>query len=273
MWAGPRSWNAVGGLSFPWLQIRASGNWLSLIQQLFGFFDAPTGREAARADALAEPGVEIRRSARARRYRLNVKRDGSAVLTIPARGTEREALSFLAEQRPWLERARARVNRLPRSPEVWTVGTRVLFRGEWMSIEPAKAPRPSVSLGSQVFRVKSLEGDLRPTMEAHLKRLARIELTARTWEFSALHRVAIKRVVIRSQRTRWGSCSATGALSLNWRLVQAPAFVADYVILHELMHTRHMNHSGRFWREVGDVCPDWEAAEKWLKANGPLLGL
>ena len=71
----------------------------------------------------------------------------------------------------------------------------------------------------------------------------------------------------------WGSCSATGTISLNWRLVQTPEAVRDYIIHHELMHLKEMNHSGRFWARVEEVCPGWRDAETWLKRNGSLLGL
>ena len=78
---------------------------------------------------------------------------------------------------------------------------------------------------------------------------------------------------MRSQRSRWGSCSAKRTISLNWRLIQAPPFVRGYIILHELMHLREMNHSDRFWAAVAEVCPDWREAERWIKRNGALVGL
>jgi len=76
---------------------------------------------------------------------------------------------------------------------------------------------------------------------------------------------------VRNQRTRWGSCSRRGVISLNWRLIQLPAFVSDYVVLHELMHRRQLNHSDKFWREVEQVCPDYRSAERWLKQHSGLL--
>ena len=78
---------------------------------------------------------------------------------------------------------------------------------------------------------------------------------------------------VRSQRTRWGSCSAGGTVSLNWRLIQAPEAVRDYIIYHELMHLREMNHSSRFWDRVAGVCPGWREAERWLKRNASLVGM
>jgi len=223
-----------------------------------------------RADRDAEPEILVRRSARARRYRIEVRRDGTAVLTVPARGSEREARAFLARQSAWLARARARVARLPRAPSAWTIGTEVLFRGERATIEAAGPA--AVSLGGREFRVRAVDGDLRPALEAHFKRIARVELAARAWELAATHGIRISRVSIRNQRTRWGSCSAKGTVSLNWRLVQAPPSVADYVVLHELAHTRHMNHSDRFWNAVADLCPGWRDAERWLKSNSALAG-
>ncbi len=240
------------------------------------------------APAETKPAVIFVRSPQARRYRLTLRRDGTAVATIPVRGSEREAVRFVEQHRDWLERARERQARRPQAAEMWTIGTHVLWRGEmreirlatttvatsvdW-SVEALAGSKPQVCLAADVFRVASLEGDLRPTLEAHFARRARIELPARTWELAAETGVDVKQVSVRNQRSRWGSCSAGGTISLNWRLVQAPDSVRDYIIYHELMHLREMNHSSRFWAEVQEVCPWWREAERWLKRNGSLLGL
>ncbi len=97
------------------------------------------------------------------------------------------------------------------------------------------------------------------------------ELVPRTLELAQQHQLRVTRVTVRNQRSRWGSCSARGTISLNWRLIQTPLFVRDYIILHELMHLREMNHSARYWRCVEEVCPDYRTAEAWLKANHGLL--
>ena len=83
--------------------------------------------------------------------------------------------------------------------------------------------------------------------------------------------MAVGRVSVRNQRSRWGSCARTGTISLNWRLIQTPDSVRDYIVLHELMHVRQMNHSARFWREVAAVCPAYEEAERWIKLHSALL--
>jgi predicted metal-dependent hydrolase len=237
-------------------------------QDLFGAFSPESGVHKSPPDLVFE------RSLRAHRYRLTLRRDGVAVATIPARGSEREALRFVEENREWLERARHRQCQRPRGALVWTVGTHVLWRGEFFEIRPAsEGDRPKVCLGADVFRVASLAGDVRPTLESHFLRRAKIELPGRTWELAAETGMDVKEVTVRNQRTRWGSCSTGGVISLNWRLIQAPVFVRDYIIYHELMHLREMNHSARFWSRVEEVCPGWQAAEKWIKQNGSLLGL
>jgi predicted metal-dependent hydrolase len=265
-------------------------------QDLFGLFRpqpgvhrvppvAPHHHAAPAGEPAADGGmgeVIFQRSWRARHYRLTLRHDGVAVATIPPRGSEREAVRFVAQHRDWLERARERQRHRPRSAEVWTPGTHVLWRGELTEIRLAigaappvwgEAPRPAVSLAADVFRVARLDGDLRPTLEAHFARRAKIELPARTWELAAETGMDIKQVTVRNQRSRWGSCSAGGTVSLNWRLVQTPDFVRDYIIYHELMHLAEMNHSARFWSRVEEVCPGWREAEHWLKRNGSLLGL
>ncbi len=240
-------------------------------QDLFGRFAPEAG---VHREPTVRGGVVFERSARARNYRLTFRRDGTAVATIPARGSQRGAEQFVAQHADWLERARARQARRPRAAEVWVIGTHVLWRGELTEIRVATTgERPQVCVAADVFRVCGLDGDLRPTLEAHFARRAKIELPARTWELAALTGMEVKLVAVRNQRSRWGSCSANGTISLNWRLVQTPDFVRDYIIYHELMHLREMNHSDRFWARVEEVCPGWREAERWLKRNGSLLGL
>ncbi len=220
------------------------------------------------------PGMVFVRSLRARHYRLTLRKDGVAVVTIPARGSEAEARRFAAEHAGWLSRARARHERRPRVPSQWTIGTRVLWRGELVEIRLAReGPRPAVSLAADVFNLPALDVDLRPALEAQWARRAKIELPARLWELAAQTGADLKHVTVRNQRSRWGSCSPNGTISLNWRLVQTPETVRDYICYHELMHLREMNHSPRFWARVADVCPGWREAERWLKRNGSLTGL
>lgn len=131
---------------------------------------APLPVAAPLAEAfLPETGeeVEVRRSPKATRYRLSVGCDGAAVLTIPMRGSERQARQLLESQRDWLDRTRSRLSQLLRSAAVWTLGTSVLWRGEWRAIERTPDAAAHVALGEERLRVSRHEGDLRPTLESH----------------------------------------------------------------------------------------------------------
>lgn len=141
------------------------------------------------------------------------------------------------------------------------------------TVQSARNPKlkSAVRLGGELIPIADFTVDSRPAIEKHLRTLAAKELPARTLEFAALHQLSVSRVTVRAQRSRWGSCSFKGVISLNWRLIQTPPFVSDYIILHELMHLRQMNHSARFWKEVERACPDYERAKMWLKENPGLL--
>jgi predicted metal-dependent hydrolase len=104
-----------------------------------------------------------------------------------------------------------------------------------------------------------------------LREQARLELPSRLLELAAQHGLAVSRVSIRNQRARWGSCGRDGHICLNWRLVLMPPAVREYVLIHELMHLRRMDHSPAYWRLVAEVCPGYRAARDWLRRNGPSL--
>jgi predicted metal-dependent hydrolase len=129
---------------------------------------------------------------------------------------------------------------------------------EWIAAERAKQ-RPQLRL------------DPRYVSEAEARRAVR-ELVAMLIDEEAPELgVEVKRVHVRDQRSRWGSCSTRGTLSFNWRLVLAPFEVLDYVVVHELCHLREANHSRRFWRLVEGRRPGWRTQRDWLWEHGPEL--
>lgn len=212
------------------------------------------------------------RNRRARRYVLRLRPDGVARVTVPRGGSQAEALRFAERNRPWLAQQVEKLASRPKTRREWSVGTEILLRGELVKIEAGTNDESGVvRFGSETIRVPHTEGGLRTLIERHLRNLATKEFPARVFELAAPHQLPVKRVTVRSQRTRWGSCSRRGTISLNWRLIQAPPFVRDYLIFHELAHLREMNHSPRFWREVENLCPEYPTAEKWLRENSALL--
>jgi hypothetical protein len=214
--------------------------------------------------------VEFVRTRRAKHYILRVTPDGGLRVTVPWHGSRAEAARFIDERRQWIVRERdTRAARRTKAVH-WADGTPVLFRG-------AEYPLRIVALGHGRVRVSLADetvvlsaeraNRLKPEVEAWLRRLASIDLPERLARLALQHGFEVKAVSIRNQRSRWGSCAPSGRISLNWRLIQFPPAVADYVILHELAHLRHMNHSRRFWNDVARLCPAYPAARAWLRAH------
>lgn len=217
-----------------------------------------------------------RRNPLARRYRLFVDRKGQPRVTIPKRGSQREAERFAARHRDWLIAQLTRFETRREKDQRWDHGTLVLFRGvptllERVSVEPHTWLRLGTESIPSPGHISADQIDLRLIVESHLRLMARVELPARTLELAALHQCPVRTVSVRNQRSRWGSCSRRGTISLNWRLVQVPIEVRDYIILHELMHLREMNHSRRFWSHVAAVCTAYEECEAWLRTHSPSL--
>ena len=223
---------------------------------------------------LAHGDVPMRliRNPRARRYVLRLNFDGSARVTIPRGGSAVEARRFAERNTAWFERALERLATRPMQPKAWVIGSEIHFRGELARIKAGVSTESGqIRFGTEVIKAMDPAADLRALIERHLWRLAAIELRPKVHEYAPAHQITVRRVTIRNQKSRWGSCSQRGTISLNWRLIQTPPFVQEYLILHELTHFKHMNHSTRFWCEVERVCPGYEAAEGWLKQHSALL--
>ncbi len=216
--------------------------------------------------------MEYVRHPRALRYRLIFRRDGTARCTIPRGGTLTNARRFVAEQEPWLlQRWQAFQSR--KTSELASEAPRsIYFRGEAIPLPQEMDPDtgPVWTVGPLTIPFVLNQGSLLQQVERQLRIQASQELPQRLIKLARLHGLddKIRRITIRSQRTRWGSCSRRGTVSLNWRLIQLPPSVSDYILLHELAHLRHMNHGPRFWAEVERLCPDYLRAEEWLKQHG-----
>ncbi|HWF20413.1 MAG TPA: SprT family zinc-dependent metalloprotease [Verrucomicrobiae bacterium] len=206
--------------------------------------------------------IDYRRRHNARRYilRVNERGDGGCV-TIPRGGSWAEARRFALRNAAWLEKRLQQEKEKASQPQDC-----ILFRGELL---------PLTEVFQRCFNCESArliaDENLRARVCLFLRNLAARELPTRVAELAPAHGLMVRRVMVRNQRSRWGSCSAKGVISLNWRLVQTPEFVRDYIIVHELMHLREMNHSARFWNLVEAAFPRTDEAERWLKANGGLL--
>ncbi len=213
--------------------------------------------------------LEIRRHPQARRYLLKVLSPELLALTIPRRGSVKEGMRFAQSQTHWISQTLLRQAARPTPlSEGWHDGLQFLSAGHFYSITLAPAPTGfSVTTGLwPSFLVESPER-IREEIEKRLCSTASAQLPPRLHELAAQHGLTVNSVQIRSQKTRWGSCSQQGTISLNWRIIQAPTPVQDYILLHELMHLQHMDHSRRFWSAVEKVCPTYRQSEQWLKSH------
>ena len=206
--------------------------------------------------------VTIARHRLARRYVVRVSPDGGLRLTVPRGASLAGGFEFAARQAAWISREMDR-QRARQAP--WVSGTRTWFRGESVAVTVSGK---TATFGSEVISLRSPKDDVRLAVEARLRDLATTELPERCHELARAAGLQVARVSVRNQRSRWGACSPSRVITLNWRLIQMPQSVSDYVIFHELMHIKQPNHSRRFWREVDNVCAWWRDAERWLRGNG-----
>jgi predicted metal-dependent hydrolase len=212
--------------------------------------------------------VAVKVSTRARSYKLSLPHGGAPLLTVPRYGRWAEAKAFLDEHTPWLaERIEQSVK-----PVAFVRGAIVPLRGVNHRIVPTGRVRGVVEVGEH-------EGELAllvPGAPEHrarrltdwLKAEAHRDLTRRVKVHAGTLGVEIHSIVMRSQSTRWGSCSSRGKLNFNWRLVIAPPYVLDYVAAHEVAHLVQMNHSRRFWAVVEKTLPTMERGREWLRVHG-----
>jgi predicted metal-dependent hydrolase len=214
--------------------------------------------------------VRVRRHRQARRYTLRIDAASrEVVLTIPPRGSLREARDFAQKHGAWIA---ARLKRLPHATP-FADGIMVPFRGLAHRIVHRHDVRGTVWVetaddGERLLCVAGAEPHVNRRVGDFLKREAQRELEAASRRYAAKLGVTFKRVSVRDQSSRWGSCSNTGVLSFSWRLILAPAFVLDYLAAHEVAHLVELNHSPRFWRLLKRLSPDCDRAKAWLDAHG-----
>lgn len=218
--------------------------------------------------------IQYKRNARAKNYLIYVRRDGTLRVTIPKYGTRTQAYQFVQEKESWIERQRDKINAADWKPSAWAPGTLVWFEGTRLPlIASQRADQHWISIGPLEFPARNPEENLRPIVEEQLRSYATKILPPRIQELAEKHGLSPTAITVRNQSSRWGSCSEAGRISLNWRLIQVPLEVRDYVILHELMHLKELNHSKAFWKLVESACPDYKKHDRWLKTNAVRLGM
>ena len=222
----------------------------------------------------------VRRHPRAKYMRLQVNPFDGVIVTMPARlplyvNTDK----FVREHGDWILAKLREYGRKStwdsRGEATLRSGGTIQFRGKRMRliVERLAVSAPHIILNQQVgvisiYLPRSPEFQLQPVLKSWLRRQAAEQIKGVVLEEARRIGVRFHKVSIREQRTKWGSCTEHGNLSFNWRLIFFPPRVLRYVVIHELCHLRHFDHSIRFWRTVAEYMPDYRDAVAWLKTEG-----
>jgi len=222
----------------------------------------------------------VRRSERARHARVVVSPEGQVEVVLPRRMALRHAEPLVAEKRRWIERTLRRFEAARAAAPVRLEDRGIVpYLGQELTLRVRVEPRRSrvnVARRGEALEVSvATPGPqaLRDALERWYRREARAEVEPRLDAATRRAGRGYRALSIRAQRTRWASCSSSGAMSFNWRLLLAPAAVLDYVVEHEVAHLEVPDHSARFWVLVERRCPDYRDHERWLRRHGASLRL
>lgn len=213
--------------------------------------------------------VDVHLSHKARtRISLSITPKGIVRLSVPPKCSRRDALTFLQAQREWLtQQLQKRQNDLITVDEPLSA---INYLGKRLSLEPLSGRRATAHLVEDVLLVYGArdEAQRRQIVANWLRRQAATVILPQVNRLAEQYGVKPAAIALSSAGRRWGSCTAQGNIRINWRLIQAPDSVIDYVITHELAHLLHMNHSAAFWAQVESWCQDWQSYRRWLRHNG-----
>jgi len=219
--------------------------------------------------SVPEIDYTVRRSGRARRVRVTVDAARGIEVVLPHRAPDREAAAAIRELRPWIERRVAELDRARAA--VAARGDSVPYLGDALRLVSQPGRTRARRRGDELL-VPAGHVQL-PAIERFFRRAARSEVTSRLDRACAQTGTSYASLTIRGQRTRWASCSPSGAMSFNWRLLLAPEPVLEYVVWHEVCHLEVLDHSPRFWALVESRCPGYREQVRWLRRNGTTLVL
>ncbi len=221
----------------------------------------------------------LRRSKRAKNIRITVGDDG-VVLTLPERTAERHGHAFIDERAEWINRTLAKIEAADEivASRSLTDGSSVPFVGVDLTLRILEGPSGRVThkaaAGELWVRVPDRRREtVAAALERWYRRQARELFAARLDACVERNGTSYERVAVRDQKTRWGSCSSSGTISFNWRLLLAPEAVLDYVVEHEAAHLEVRDHSSRFWDLMEARVPEWRESRLWLKRHGSTLRL
>jgi predicted metal-dependent hydrolase len=214
---------------------------------------------------------EIRRRKGQKHVIIRIQRDGRVVVSAGTHTEMREIEKHIRQKQKWIEKHRSRIlERL----ESWHPLKQVLFKGDFIQVETMKAERSSVRVVKTGLLVKGRDQSQQMNaLQRWMTRKAKEIIPPLVHQEAKKLGVKIEKVIFRNQRTRWGSSSELGNISLNWRIIMLPEHLMTYLVDHEAAHQIEMNHSRDFWNIVKSLDPDYKEHDKGLKQLSDLLGL
>jgi predicted metal-dependent hydrolase len=207
---------------------------------------------------------------RRRTVSLRITRDGSLVVRAPLKVSQALIDKAVAEKSEWIEKTLKKFKPAPK--KLFIDGETFLFLGERYSLQVIDEYRSRLEFRYNAFRLSRFkQNHAKDVFIDWYKKQAEMIIGQRADYFAGLMNVKFRRLLITSANTRWGSCSNYGTINFTWRLVLAPLDIVDSVVVHELAHLIHHNHSKRFWDKVKEHYPNYPQAKKWLKQHSHLL--
>jgi predicted metal-dependent hydrolase len=205
---------------------------------------------------------------------LEVDKRGKLIVRMPLRLPEKIGLEFVREKSLWIKKKMAIVAKRVSSAKTFTVGEEFLFLGSKYPLSFVSDKKTKLVLMEGFFVTsENRKEKLVKIFKDFYKNAARDITGKMVREYGRKFSLQYKDIKITSAKTRWGSCSSRGDISFSWRLIMSPPGVVEYVVVHEMAHLKHGNHSRKFWSEVKKMLPDYEKRKKWLKDNGYSLTL
>lgn len=217
---------------------------------------------------------QVQRNSRSRNLRIRITAKAEVIVSAPPRINDTAILRFVTQHSDWINRNLAKIKVRTshiRPDELMVFGH--TYKKVIHSLDDRTTRHPVFIQGEELHiqPVSSAASSAQRTFETFLKTTAQKYIIPRTKQLAELMGITYAAITLRDQKTRWGSCSSQGGLNFNWRLVQYPTAVIDYVIIHELAHRKEMNHSHRFWAIVAKYDPEYQAHRKWLQRYGSTL--
>jgi hypothetical protein len=219
--------------------------------------------------------LRLRSNTRAKRLVMRIDpKDNALVISAPRRTPSRRVMQFVEANHSWIAK---HIARLPQ-PIKLEPGAIIPLRGKDYKTVPTGKIRGHIKVQDEVLphNMPSLAVPGAPSAFARritdfLKKEARKDLEQAVSHYTAKLGKTAAHIKIKDTRSRWGSCSSSGVLSFSWRIIMAPPFALNYLVVHEVAHLQEMNHSKAFWSLVAELEPDWEQGKNWLKTHGPSL--